>query len=99
MQQEILRQAGADGNGTKKAWAFGIGLERIAMPLFKIPDIRIFWSANKRFLGGAPPLAGWPGRGGQQAFCSWANEQVKAFRVDSHNAAEIRMLRRLHLNF
>eukprot|EP00667_Euglena_gracilis_P008360 EG_transcript_8464 len=50
MQQEILRQAGADGNGTKKAWAFGIGLERIAMPLFKIPDIRIFWSANKRFL-------------------------------------------------
>jgi phenylalanyl-tRNA synthetase alpha chain len=50
MQQEILRTAGADGGGTKMAWAFGIGLERIAMPLFKIPDIRIFWSTNKRFL-------------------------------------------------
>jgi phenylalanyl-tRNA synthetase alpha chain len=50
MQQQILENAGADGNGTKRAWAFGIGLERIAMPLFKIPDIRIFWSENKRFM-------------------------------------------------
>lgn len=50
MQQKILEGSGADAGGTKKAWAFGIGLERIAMPLFKIPDIRIFWSENKRFL-------------------------------------------------
>lgn len=32
-------------------WAFGIGLERIAMLLFEIPDIRLFWSQDKRFLG------------------------------------------------
>lgn len=32
-------------------WAFGIGLERIAMLLFEIPDIRLFWSKDKRFLG------------------------------------------------
>ena len=31
-------------------WAFGIGLERIAMLLFNIPDIRLFWSQDSRFL-------------------------------------------------
>lgn len=31
-------------------WAFGIGLERIAMVLFQIPDIRLFWSRDPRFL-------------------------------------------------
>ena len=31
-------------------WAFGIGLERIAMLLFGIPDIRLFWSKDQRFL-------------------------------------------------
>ncbi|KAF2717092.1 mitochondrial phenylalanyl-tRNA synthetase [Polychaeton citri CBS 116435] len=31
-------------------WAFGIGLERIAMLLFGIPDIRLFWSKDSRFL-------------------------------------------------
>jgi phenylalanyl-tRNA synthetase alpha chain len=25
-------------------WAFGLGLERWAMKLFEIPDIRLFWS-------------------------------------------------------
>ncbi|KAL1965557.1 hypothetical protein VTN77DRAFT_5641 [Rasamsonia byssochlamydoides] len=31
-------------------WAFGVGLERIAMLLFNIPDIRLFWSRDERFL-------------------------------------------------
>jgi phenylalanyl-tRNA synthetase alpha chain len=31
-------------------WAFGIGLDRLAMLLFQIPDIRLFWSKDKRFL-------------------------------------------------
>jgi phenylalanyl-tRNA synthetase alpha chain len=30
-------------------WAFGLGLERLAMPLFSIPDIRLFWSTDTRF--------------------------------------------------
>ncbi|KAA8910334.1 hypothetical protein TRICI_004132 [Trichomonascus ciferrii] len=36
--------------GEKLSWAFGVGLERAAMILFGIPDIRLFWSEDKRFL-------------------------------------------------
>lgn len=31
-------------------WAFGLGLERLAMIFFEIPDIRYFWTENPRFL-------------------------------------------------
>jgi phenylalanyl-tRNA synthetase alpha chain len=41
----------AAGNPSQLGWAFGIGLERIAMLLFQIPDIRLFWSKDPRFLG------------------------------------------------
>lgn len=38
------------GLPNKKAWAFGLGLERLAMVMFNIPDIRMFWTTDKRFL-------------------------------------------------
>lgn len=31
-------------------WAFGMGLERLAMCLYNIPDIRLFWSIDTGFL-------------------------------------------------
>ena len=34
----------------KVGWAFGLGLERIAMRLYEIPDIRLFWSNDSGFL-------------------------------------------------
>jgi phenylalanyl-tRNA synthetase alpha chain len=46
-QQDILTNAGV---AQKLGWAFGIGLDRIAMLLFQIPDIRLFWSRDRRFL-------------------------------------------------
>ena len=42
----IMKNCGLEG---KKAWAFGLGLERLAMILFKITDIRYFWTEDERF--------------------------------------------------
>jgi len=47
VQQSLLQRAGVPD---RVGWAFGIGLERIAMLLYGIPDIRLFWSKDQRFL-------------------------------------------------
>jgi len=47
VEQEILRKCGASD---KIGWAFGLGLERLAMRLYQIPDIRLFWSTDPGFL-------------------------------------------------
>jgi phenylalanyl-tRNA synthetase alpha chain len=31
-------------------WASGMGIERMAMFLFNIPDIRLFWTEDDRFI-------------------------------------------------
>lgn len=47
MRNEILMNSGVSNS---IGFAFGLGLERLAMILFDIPDIRLFWSNDSGFL-------------------------------------------------
>lgn len=47
IQHEILLNT---NRSNKKGFAFGLGLERLAMILFDIPDIRYFWMEDEKFI-------------------------------------------------
>ena len=46
IHSDVLARCGLE---KRKGWAFGLGLERLAMVLFSIPDIRLFWTDDERF--------------------------------------------------
>lgn len=46
IHREIMHLTGRQNDF---GWAFGLGLERLAMQKFSIPDIRLFWSEDPRF--------------------------------------------------
>lgn len=46
IHEEVLQMA---DRPDRRGWAFGLGLERLAMILFEIPDIRLFWTDDERF--------------------------------------------------
>lgn len=61
IRPRILAEAGR-GSGSV-GWAFGLGLERLAMVLHEIPDIRLFWTDEPRFtdqFAGAAPAGAYP---------------------------------------
>ena len=47
MRQPILENGGVTD---RIGWAFGLGLDRLAMLLFDIPDIQLFWNKDERFI-------------------------------------------------
>jgi|SRR3989344_231874 len=47
VHQQVLKNFGLDPQ-VYNGWAFGFGIERLAMVKFDIPDIRIFWSQDPR---------------------------------------------------
>ena len=48
IHEEVLDKS---SRSDRRGWAFGLGLERLAMILFEIPDIRLFWTDDSRFVG------------------------------------------------
>ncbi|POS86392.1 hypothetical protein EPUL_001386 [Erysiphe pulchra] len=90
VKQSILNEANVPD---QIGWAFGIGLERIAMLLFGIPDIRLFWSKDSRFLDqfkglsvnldnfkGFVPFSKYPGTYKDMSF--WIQDILSANRSD-----------------
>ena len=49
MSPSVMRELGLDPE-IYNAWAFGFGIERLAMIQMQVPDIRLFWSQDPRII-------------------------------------------------
>ena len=52
---DVLKNAGVDPSAYK-GFAFGVGVERLAMIKYGIPDVRLFHNGDVRFVHGFPTL-------------------------------------------
>jgi phenylalanyl-tRNA synthetase alpha chain len=49
VKDSVLEKLGVD-SGTYTGWAFGFGLERLAIASMELPDIRLLWSEDPRVI-------------------------------------------------
>lgn len=103
LKDSILEKAYGKHHNSSIAWAFGFGLERLAMVLFDIPDIRYFWSKDPRFINQFSeninnnfgdfkpikfvPLSKYPPNIRDLSF--WLSENIKSLNFDHNTVYEI----------
>ncbi|SCU93444.1 LAFA_0F16446g1_1 [Lachancea sp. 'fantastica'] len=94
VREQVLLNTGYKKDSTI-GWAFGLGLDRIAMLLFEIPDIRLFWTHDDRFhsqfregqITRFQPYSKYPGTTRDVAF--WLPEQKEASVIHENDIMEI----------
>ncbi|CEP63835.1 phenylalanine--tRNA ligase LALA0_S09e03576g [Lachancea lanzarotensis] len=94
VREQVLLNAGYEKDSTV-GWAFGLGLDRIAMLLFEIPDIRLFWTQDERFhsqfhegqITRFQPYSKYPGTTRDVAF--WLPEQKESSLIHENDIMEI----------
>ncbi|QLL31388.1 hypothetical protein HG536_0B02510 [Torulaspora globosa] len=94
VREEVLQRAGFEPESTI-SWAFGLGLDRIAMLLFEIPDIRLFWTKDNRFhdqfqkevISTFKPYSKYPGTLRDVAF--WLTKDKQLHTIHENDVMEI----------
>ncbi|EDO14621.1 hypothetical protein Kpol_264p7 [Vanderwaltozyma polyspora DSM 70294] len=94
VREQVLLNSGFEKDSTI-GWAFGLGLDRIAMLLFEVPDIRLFWTMDERFhtqfikgkINPFVPYSKYPGTLRDVSF--WLANDDNAIEVHENDVMEI----------